>query len=94
MPPEDLFDLLKDLNKNKPQKPLPFPPLPLDLDGKVLFAKYQREAKRLGLPKDVPDQIVQAIKNHVAIIPQSKLTLRSCMLALDVAIAVYSTKTF
>lgn len=94
MPPEDLFDLLKNLNKNMPTKPLPFPPLPLDLYGKVLFAKYQREAKRLGLPKDVPDQIVQAIKNHVAIIPQSKLTLKSCLLALDVAIAAYSTKTF
>ncbi len=70
------------------------PPLPFNLYGEVLFAEYQRAAKRLGLPKEVPDQIVRAMKHHVAIIPQSKLTLRSCMFALDLAIAVYSTKTF
>ena len=69
-------------------------PLPFNLYGEVLFAEYQRAANRLGLPKEVPDQIVQAVKNHVAIMPQSKLTLTSCLFALDIAIAEYSTKTF
>lgn len=92
MPPEDLFDLLKNLNKNIPTKPAPS--LHFNLYGKFLFDRYQREAKRLGLPKEVPDQIVQAVKDHVAIMPQSKLTLTSCLFALDIAIAIYSTKTF
>lgn len=75
-------------------KPLPFQPLPFDLYSEVLFAEYQQAAKRLGLPKEVPDSIVQAVKHHVATTPQTKITLRSCMLALDFAIALYSTKTF
>lgn len=92
MPPEDLFDLLKKLNKNMQTKPSTSSHF--NLYGKFLFDRYQRQAKRLGLPKEVPDQIVQAVKNHVAIMPQSKLTLTSCLLALDVAIAQYNTKTF
>lgn len=31
------------------------PPLPFNLYGEVLFAEYQRAAKRLGLPKEVPN---------------------------------------
>ena len=69
-------------------------PLPFNLYGEVLFAEYQQAANRLGLPKEVPTPIVQAVKHHVATTPQSKITLRSCMLTLDFAIAKYCTKTF
>ena len=69
-------------------------PLPFNLYGEVLFAEYQRAANRLGLPKEVPTPIVQAVKHHVATTSQSKITLGSCMLTLDFAIAKYCTKTF
>lgn len=60
---------------------------PKERYGDILFQVYNNRRKTFGLPAEVPDVVVEAVKRQVHKKPESNL--KECIIALDAGIAQY-----